>query len=85
MKILKGIDLRVYEAERVALIADKNSGREALIGLLTLNIKRDDSDEFLYDSNQFSPERTNIQSKTIDSNKPKPEKEKNQSYFEMMG
>jgi predicted ABC-type transport system involved in lysophospholipase L1 biosynthesis ATPase subunit len=46
MKILKRINLRVYEAERVALIADKNSGRESLINLLMLNIKRDDTDNF---------------------------------------
>lgn len=46
MKILKRINFRVYEAERVALIADKNSGRESLINLLMLNIKRDDTDNF---------------------------------------
>lgn len=46
MNILKKINFRVYEAERVALIADKNSGRESLINLLMLNVKRDDTDNF---------------------------------------
>jgi ABC-type iron transport system FetAB ATPase subunit len=54
MKILKRINFRVYEAERVALIADKNSGRESLINLLMLNVRRDDTDNFnSQNSNNF--------------------------------
>ena len=45
LKILKSINLKIYQAERIALVAEKNSGRDSLIDLLLLLIKRDESDD----------------------------------------
>lgn len=45
-KILQGISLKVYEAERVAIIADgEDSGRHSLLQLLLLNQTPDDYSE----------------------------------------
>jgi hypothetical protein len=39
---LKGINLRVYEAERIVLVSMGNSGIDKLINLILLNIRRDE-------------------------------------------
>lgn len=77
MTLLKNVNLKVYQSEKIAIIAEKDSGRQSLINLLLMMERRDETDS-IFDQKKNLPPK-NITAFDLGHRKHR------KSYFEMMG